>query len=421
MTLADFTERTDFEDAGRGFIAALDPPVITNADGAAVWDGTAYAFLHGDCPDTANPSLWRQGQLCEKHGLFEVTEGIYQVRNYDVSNMTIVEGERGVIVIDPLISCECARAAFDLYRRHRGDRPVTAMIYTHSHTDHFGGVKGLLSEDDDVPIVAPAGFLAHAVAENVYAGPAMLRRAGYMYGVGLERGPAGQIGFGLGLATSRGTVSLIAPNLDITHTGQEEVLDGVRIVFQLTPDTEAPAEMHFLFPERRALCMAENATKNLHNVVTLRGALVRDSHNWARYINEAIELYAAEADVAFASHHWPTFGRDRVVQYLSEQRDLYAYLHDQTLRLMNKGYTGIEIAEIDRDAAGARSGVAHPRLLRIGQPQRQGDLPALPRLVRRQPGQPLAAPAGGERPALRRVHGWGRRRRRQGRRVRRTW
>ncbi len=345
-TLADFAERGDFDDAERGFIAALDPPVITNDDGVVVWDGTSYVFLEGDCPDTAHPSLWRQSQLCEKHGLYEVTDGIYQVRNYDVSNMTIVEGERGVIVIDPLISCECARAAFDLYRRHRGDRPVTAMIYTHSHTDHFGGVKGLISEDDDVPIVAPAGFLAHAVAENVYAGPAMLRRAGYMYGVGLERGPAGQIGFGLGLATSRGTVSLIAPNVDITHTGQEEILDGVRIVFQLTPDTEAPAEMHFLFPERRALCMAENATKNLHNVVTLRGALVRDSHNWAHYINEAISLYAADCDVAFASHHWPTFGRDRVVQYLSEQRDLYAYLHDQTLRLMNKGYTGVEIAEM---------------------------------------------------------------------------
>ena len=275
-----------------------------------------------------------------------MTDGIYQVRGYDISNMTIVEGDTGVIVIDPLISCECAAASFDLYRQHRGDRPITAMIYTHSHVDHFGGARGLIGDDAGIPIVAPVGFLHHAVSENVYAGPAMMRRAGYMYGRGLPPGPAGHVGVGLGLATSGGTTSLIPPNLDITHTGQEEVLDGVRIVFQLTPDSEAPAEMHFHFPERRALCIAENATKNLHNLVTLRGALVRDSHNWSRYIDEAINTFADSSDVAFASHHWPTFGTDRVVEYLSQQRDLYAYLHDQTLRLMNRGHTGIEIAEM---------------------------------------------------------------------------
>ena len=345
-TLADLDDHSDFEDADRGFIAALDPPVITNAQGNRVWDLEAYAFLHDECPPTANPSLWRQGQLCEKHGLYEVTDGIYQVRGYDISNMTIVEGDTGVIVIDPLISCECAAASFDLYRRHRGDRPITAMIYTHSHVDHFGGARGLIDDDASIPIVAPVGFLHHAVSENVYAGPAMLRRAGYMYGRTLAKGPAGHIGCGLGLATSGGTTSLIPPNLDITHTGQTEVLDGVRIVFQLTPDSEAPAEMHFHFPERRALCIAENATKNLHNLVTLRGALVRDSHSWSRYIDDAINRFADGTDVAFASHHWPTFGTERVVQYLSEQRDLYAYLHDQTLRLMNQGHTGIEIAEM---------------------------------------------------------------------------
>jgi len=346
MGMGDWDDRSDFDDADRGFIAALEPPLITNARGNTVWDGASYAFLDGECPPTAHPSLWRQGQLCAKHGLYQVTERIYQVRNYDVSNMTIVEGERGVIIIDPLVSCECAAAAFDLYRRHRGDRPITAMIYTHSHVDHFGGVRGLIDDEADIPIVAPAGFLHHAVSENVYAGPAMLRRAAYMYGRHLPRGPEGQMGFGLGLATSTGTVSLIAPNLDITHSGQEEVLDGVRLVFQLTPDSEAPAEMHFHFPQFRALCMAENATKNLHNLVTLRGALVRDSHNWSRYIDDAINLFADDSDVAFASHHWPTYGTDRVIEYLGQQRDLYAYLHDQTLRLMNQGYTGTEIAEM---------------------------------------------------------------------------
>jgi alkyl sulfatase BDS1-like metallo-beta-lactamase superfamily hydrolase len=345
-TLADLHDRSDFDDAARGFIAALDPPVITNDAGQRVWDLEAYAFLHGDCPPTADPSLWRQGQLCEQHGLYEVTDGIYQVRGYDISNMTLVEGDTGVIVIDPLISCECAAASFDLYRRHRGDRPITAMIYTHSHVDHFGGARGLIGDEAGIPIVAPVGFMHHAVAENVYAGTAMLRRASYMYGRTLPIGPAGHIGCGLGLATSGGTTSLIAPNLDITHTGQEEVLDGVRIVFQLTPDSEAPAEMHFHFPERRALCIAENATKNLHNLVTLRGALVRDAHNWSRYIDDAINRFADSTDVAFASHHWPTFGTERVVRYLAEQRDLYAYLHDQTLRMMNQGHTGTEIAEL---------------------------------------------------------------------------
>ena len=310
-----------------------------------MWDNDAYEFLSGACPDTANPSLWRQGQLCARQGLYEVTDGIYQVRGLDLSNMTVVEGDSGVIVIDPLISAETAAAALGLYRAHRGDRPVTAVIYTHSHVDHFGGVGGVVT--DEVPILAPVGFLEHAVAENVYAGngdepagPVHVRRRA------ATRGPAAQIGAGLGMTNSTGSIGLIPPTVDITHTGQEETIDGVRIAFQLTPGTEAPAEMNFLFPDRRALCMAENATHNLHNIVTLRGALVRDARVWSRYLNEAINLFADETDVAFASHHWPTWGRDRAVTYLSEQRDLYAYLHDQTLRLLNAGYTGIEIAEM---------------------------------------------------------------------------
>ena len=342
-----FHDRTDFEDADRGFLGALDPGVVTDASGRVVWDNDAYAFLDAECPDTANPSLWRQGQLVSRQGLYEVCDGIYQVRGLDLSNMTLVEGDTGVIVIDPLISAETAAAALALYRTHRGDRPVTAVIYTHAHVDHFGGVHGVLEgvPAGSIPIVAPDGFMESAVSENVYAGVAMSRRAMYMYGVALEKGPAGQIGCGLGMTTSTGSIGLVAPTIDVTRTGQEEVLDGVRVVFQVTPGTECPAEMNFYFPHRRALCMAENATRNLHNLVTLRGAVVRDARVWSVYLDEAMTLFAEESDVAFASHHWPTWGSDRVVEYLSLQRDLYAYLHDQTLRLMNTGLNGTEAAE----------------------------------------------------------------------------
>jgi alkyl sulfatase BDS1-like metallo-beta-lactamase superfamily hydrolase len=254
--------------------------------------------------------------LCATHGLFEVTEGVYQVRSLDISNMTIVEGDTGVI--DPLISAETAAAAIALYRKNRGDRPVTGVIYTHSHIDHFGGVRGVLPEGaGEVPILAPEGFLEHAVSENVYAGGAMNRRATYMSGAFLDRSPTGQVSGGLGIATSEGSTGLIAPTLDITRTGQVETVDGVRIVFQITPGTEAPAEMNFLFPARRALCRAENATHNLHNLLTLRGAEVRDARSWSRYLNEAIELFAADTDVAFASHHRPTWGTEHVVRFLS--------------------------------------------------------------------------------------------------------
>jgi len=334
----------DYAAASRGFIGALDPGLVRAKDGTVVWDNDAYAFLAAPCPETANPSLWRQSQMVARQGLYEVVPGIYQVRGLDLSNMTLVEGDRGVIVIDPLISAECAAAALALYRRHRGDRQVTGVIYTHSHVDHFGGVRGVTS--GDVPIVAPEGFLEHAVAENVFAGPAMARRSAYMYGAALPKGPDGQIGAGLGMTTSTGAVGLIAPTVNITATGQEETVDGVRIIFQLTPGTEAPAEMNFFFPDRGALCMAENACHTLHNVLTLRGALVRDPHIWARYLTEAIGLFADRADALFASHHWPTWGREQVLAFLSGQRDVYAYLHDQTMRLMNNGHTGTEIAEM---------------------------------------------------------------------------
>ncbi|ALV30888.1 alkyl sulfatase dimerization domain-containing protein [Streptomyces sp. CdTB01] len=343
-----FDDEQDFKDARRGFIGTAAQRLIRDAQGRPVWDLQAYGFLAQDCPDTANPSLWRQSRLCREHGLFEVTEGIYQVRGFDLSNMTLVEGERGVFVIDPLLCAETAAAALALYRAHRGQRQVTGVLYTHSHVDHFGGVRGVVTDEDvagGVPVYAPQGFLEHAVSENVYAGTAMSRRAAYMYGAALPKGERGQVGAGLGQTTSTGAVTLIPPTVDITRTGQSETVDGIRMVFQLTPGTEAPAELNIHFPDHHALCMAENATHNLHNLLTLRGAQVRDPRVWARYLTEAVDLFAASSDVAFASHHWPVWGRERVVKFLSQQRDLYAYLHDQSLRLLNQGLTGPEIAE----------------------------------------------------------------------------
>ncbi|GAB3073183.1 alkyl sulfatase dimerization domain-containing protein [Intrasporangium mesophilum] len=344
-----FSDTRDFDEASRGLIARLEPCVIRAEDGRVVWDNDSYAFLSGEAPDSVNPSLWRQSSLVSMQGLFEVVEGLYQVRGFDLSNITFVEGETGVIVIDPLISTETAAAALGLYRAHRGERPVTAVIYTHSHVDHFGGVKGVITQEEvdsgRVPVIAPEGFLEHAIAENVYAGTAMGRRAGYMYGAALARGPQGQVGAGLGQTTSTGTVTLIAPTVHISTTGHEEVVDGVRIVFQMAPGTEAPAEMHFYFPDFRALCMAENATHTLHNILTLRGALVRDPHVWSHYLTEVIDLFGSEAEAVFASHHWPTWGNERVVQFLATQRDLYGYLHDQTMRMLNQGLVGAEIAE----------------------------------------------------------------------------
>lgn len=342
-------DEADFEDVRRGFIARSDTRQIVADDGRVVWDLDAYQFLQDACPDTANPSLWRQGQLLMEDGLFEVTPGIYQVRGYDLSVMSVIEGDQGVIVIDPLISKETAAAAFALYQQHRGSRPVTGMIYTHSHIDHFGGVKGIISDEDvasgRVPVIAPQGFMDEAVSENVFAGTAMGRRAGYMYGAALDKGPAGQIGAGLGLTTSTGEPTLIPPTVDITHTGQTLVIDGVEIVFQLTPGTEAPAEMNFYFPQHQALCTAENTSHTLHNILTLRGAQVRDASGWATYLTETIALWGSDLELVFASHHWPTWGRAMCVDFLSMQRDVYAYLHDQTLRLMNQGWVGTEIAE----------------------------------------------------------------------------
>ncbi|KAL5356100.1 beta-lactamase-like protein [Aspergillus floccosus] len=344
-----FDDKTDFENASRGLIDSLPECVIHTPTGRTVWDNDAYKFLqNAPCPDTANPKLWRQGQLASIQGLFEVTPGMYQVRGFDLANMTIVEGQKGVIIIDPLTSAECSAKALALYRKNRGNKPVTGVIYSHSHIDHFGGAAGVLHGLDasSIPIIAPEGFLEEATSENIYVGPAMRRRAMYMYGNRLPKGPTGQIGCGIGMTVSSGTNTLVPPNVSISSTGDTRTVDGVRIEFQMVPETEAPAEFNFYFPDHRALYIAECATHCLHNIITLRGALVRDAKAWSRYLDEAVMLYGQTAYVLCAGHNWPTWGRDAIVKLISEQRDLYGYLHDQTVRMMNQGMTGIEIAEV---------------------------------------------------------------------------
>lgn len=340
-----FSDQEDFINARRGLIEAAKPCKVLAANGRVLWDNDAYSFLEGECPPTANPRLWRQGQLSAIQGLFEVTPAIYQIRGFDISNMTIIEGKTGIIVIDPLVSAECAKAALELYSKHRGNRPVRALIFTHSHVDHFGGAEGVLQGNYNVPIVAPDGFMEEATSENIVAGPAMLRRAAFMYGNFLPKSPTGQIGVGLGMNTSRGTNSLIPPNTLIKHTGEELTLDGLRFVFQMVPETEAPSEFNFHLPDLRTLCICECVSHTMHNIVTLRGAAVRDARAWSRHLDESLVLYGASTDVLFSSHHWPTWGAAPIARFLSEQRDLYAFMHDQTVRLMNEGLTGVQIAE----------------------------------------------------------------------------
>ncbi|MFD4327019.1 alkyl/aryl-sulfatase [Nocardioides sp. NPDC058538] len=333
-------------DAHRGFIAALKPGVVTRADGTVAFDADADAFLDSPAPATAHAGLWQHSRLTSLQGLFEVTGGIYQVRGLDLANLTIVEGERGIIVIDTLTTAETAAAALRLYREHRGDRPVTGVVLTHPHADHFGGIAAVLAAaDDDVPVMAPEGFLEHAVSENVYVGPAMGRRSGFMYGSRLPVAPDGHVGCGLGPRLASGTIGLAEPTDSITRTGERRVIDGVELEFQLTPGSEAPAEMNIYLPGQRALLLAENAVHSLHNIIALRGAEVRDARLWARYLTEAIDLFASRSDVAFATHHWPTWGAERIEAFLAGQRDVYAYLHDQTVRLINRGLTPKEIAE----------------------------------------------------------------------------
>ncbi len=327
----DFSDRQDFDFAARGYVGTRADPKITNADGRLVWDLTAYDFLKGPAPATANASLWRQAQLLSKAGLFKVTEGVWQVRGFDISNATFIRGKTGWIVIDPLTSAEVAKAALQLANDKLGQRPVAAVIYTHSHTDHFGGARGIIAQADvdagRVQVIAPAGFLEHAVSENIIAGPAMARRATYQFGDLPAEGRRRPGQLRLGQALSAGTQTLVAPTVSIVRTGQELTVDGVRLQFQLTPGTEAPAEMNIYLPDLRALCMAENANASMHNVLTPRGALVRDAKTWADYLTESIRLYGDKSDVMFTSHAWPRFGQTNLNDFLAKHRDAYKYLH----------------------------------------------------------------------------------------------
>jgi alkyl sulfatase BDS1-like metallo-beta-lactamase superfamily hydrolase len=339
-------EMQSFEDVRRGFIATDAPLKVTGPAGETVWDFEAYAFVEGAAPDTVNPSLWRQAKLNGHPGLFEVVPGIHQVRGYDISNMTLIEGRSGWIVVDPLTTRETAAAAIALARRHLGDRPVSAVIFTHSHADHFGGIEGVLPPGPvTVPIVAPEGFMEEATSENILAGVAMGRRALFMYGLALPKSAVGHVDTGLGKGVpGGGTISIREPTVIVDRTPQEMELDGVRFVFQNAPASEAPAELTFYLPDLKAWCGAEIVSNTMHNLYTLRGAKVRDARKWSGYIDEAGRLFG-DMEVVFASHHWPVWGNQRALEFLRTQRDTYRYIHDQTLRLANQGYGPREIAE----------------------------------------------------------------------------
>jgi alkyl sulfatase BDS1-like metallo-beta-lactamase superfamily hydrolase len=341
---------SDRERITRGLIAQHATGRIGGNETKPVIDVSELAFLSDpQAPHTVHPALWEQARLNNAHGLFEVAPRLWQVRGYDISNVSFIAGDTGWIVIDPLTSTEAARVALELANTHLGERPVVAVIYTHSHADHFGGVLGVTSQEEvdagRVRVIAPVGFLHEAVSENLLAGPAMNRRGGYQFGTRLPAGPDGYVDCGLGKRIFPTGISLIVPTEDITHTGEELVVDGVRIVFQLTPETEAPAEMNFYFPDFGWLCTAENCTHTMHNLVPIRGAKIRDSLAWSKYANEALHLYGGQAELVFASHHWPRWGNQDVQDFLRLQRDLYRWMHDQTLRFANHGMTPLEIAE----------------------------------------------------------------------------
>ncbi len=358
----DFSDRQGYEDALRGFIAPLpDNGRIADKDGRVVWNLAPYAFLEAgesetppslvptDAPDTVNPSLWRQSQLVMRDGLYQVTDRIYQIRNADLANMTVIEGKTGIIVIDPLMSAETARTALELYYAHRGERPIRAVIISHSHVDHYGGLLGVTTPEEvaegKVRLIAPAGFLEAAVAENAMAGSAMRLRSEYMYGNLLPAGPRGHAGAGLGLACSAGKMSLLPPTESVERDGQVMDIDGLIFEFQLAPQSEAPAEMHWYIPELKALSVAENCTSTMHNLYTLRGAKARDPLMWATALDRSRERWGSEAEVLYSMHHWPVWGRERVCETLELASDLYRYINDQTLRLANKGLSMQEIAE----------------------------------------------------------------------------
>jgi alkyl sulfatase BDS1-like metallo-beta-lactamase superfamily hydrolase len=346
-----FSDRADYDDATRGYIATIENAHIVNDAGRPVWTLEPYGFLgeKNAAPDTINPSLFRQAQLNMYHGLFEVVPGVYQVRGFDIANMTLIEGDRGVIITDCLTSIEGARASVELYYKHRGKRPVTGIMITHTHVDHWGGVRGVLTDEEiaggNVPIIAPDQFMEHTVSENIIAGPSMLRRAQYQFGHTLPKSARGQVDCGLGKTMAWGSFALVAPNDLIMATGDKRTIDGVEFEFQMAPGTEAPAEMHIYSPKHKVLNLAENCTHNFHNLLPFRGAEVRDPLAWSKYLAEALYLWGGKAEALIGQHHWPVWGKDRVVKMMSQQRDLYKFAHDQTVRLMNHGFTPTEIVE----------------------------------------------------------------------------
>lgn len=348
-----FNDKSDFEDAKRGLLERPDTLTIKNANGDVIWDLEEYKKYIADdkpAPDTVNPSLWRNAQLCMEYGLFEVIpDKVYQVRGYDLSNITFIKGNTGWLVYDTLISPETAKAALDLVNQKLGPRPIVAVLHSHSHVDHYGGVRGIINQADvdsgKVKVIAPANFVEDAVSENVIAGNAMGRRAVYMYGALLPRNAEGGVNGGLGMTVSTGLPTLVLPTDTISASGQKMTIDGVDMEFQFTPGTEAPTEMNTFFPQFKAMWMAENTTNTMHNLLTLRGAQVRDALVWAKFLNDTINIYGPNVDVKFQSHHWPMWGHDKIIDYWQRQRDMYKYIHDQSVRLMNNGLIGSEIAE----------------------------------------------------------------------------
>jgi linear primary-alkylsulfatase len=348
-----FENQQDFIDAKRGLIASLDSLVTQNEAGENVWDMDDYKFIEyngidGEAPSSVNPSLWRQASLNNIHGLFKVKEGIYQLRGFDLANMTLIEGNKGWIVVDPLTAKETAKMAFDFAQKHLGQKPISAILFTHSHIDHFGGALGLVTAEQakqqGIRIIAPEGFMEEATSENIIAGTAMSRRSMFMYGKRLARTERGHIGSGLGKGPAFGSFGILEPNETVNHDTKILKVDGINIEFQFTPGSEAPAEFTFFLPDHNAFCGAEVVSRNMHNLYTLRGAKIRDALKWSSYIDQA-RIQFSSADTYFGSHHWPMWGQDNIQNFLKLQRDSYKYIHDQSVRLMNGGATPSEVAE----------------------------------------------------------------------------
>lgn len=362
-SVLDFDDKTEYEYATRGLIDAPEELELKDADGNVIWSQKAYSFVdnYTECPDTVNPSLWENTKNNHAYGLFEVCENIYQIRGYDMANLTLIRGDSGWIVFDPLMSVECTQAAMQLVEKNLGKLPVKAIVISHPHVDHFGGIAGVISAEQAadstltldeqlssglIPIIVPEHFTEHAVSENVYAGKAMGRRASYQYGVFLDESETGTLAMGIGMGQSTGRVSFVTPTYEIKATGEVYTIDGVQMEFQMTPGTEAPAEMNIWLPESKALWVAENCTATLHNLYTLRGAQVRDGDDWSKYITQAISLYGDEAELTFQSHNWPHWGNDVVNDYLADTAAVYKFINDQTLTYINQGYTSDEISNM---------------------------------------------------------------------------